>query len=291
MHMVVCVAACCASTQALDSLLAGGSDEPLAAACLAGVARTSLHLGDVRRGRQLAAQAASAALWKECAAILEAAHQLPEAADMYERAGLVEQAASIHIGCKNFAAAQPLMARVASAKVQQQYAKAKEAEGRPAEAVAAYEAAGARVVVCVGVLRRVQLLAWLVRCRSSWVGRRMLLCRLLCVQATWTLRCGCAWSSWATRRARARSRASRAARRPRRRSRGTASRAAPLAWLLSSCCCLGRWTRRLTWLPPRGRWIRLLGCWPTAPRCAQPAAAGSAGWRARWHAFIAAGGT
>ena len=49
---------------------------------------------------------------------------------MYERAGQYERAASIYIQTKNFAAATPLMAKVSSSKLQLQFAKAKEAEGR-----------------------------------------------------------------------------------------------------------------------------------------------------------------
>lgn len=137
--------------QALESVTASGSDLQLQQSCLAGVTRTTLQLGDLRAGRQLALQANSSALWKECGLILEQMHQMPEAAEMYERAGMVEKAASIHIASKNFAAAQPLMARVTSAKLQLQYAKAKESESRWADAAAAYEAAGEHrrvLVVC-----------------------------------------------------------------------------------------------------------------------------------------------
>lgn len=49
---------------------------------------------------------------------------------MYERAGQYERAASIYIQTKNFNAAAPLMARISSSKLQLQFAKAKEAEGR-----------------------------------------------------------------------------------------------------------------------------------------------------------------
>jgi WD repeat-containing protein 19 len=131
---------------------ASGSDPQLQHSCLAGVTRTTLQLGDLRAGRQLALQANSSGLWKECGLILEQMQQLPEAAEMYERAGMVEKAASIHIASKNFAAAQPLMAQVKSAKLQLQYAKAKESEGRWADAAAAYEAAGAYCCTAVAVL-------------------------------------------------------------------------------------------------------------------------------------------
>ena len=53
-----------------------------------------------------------------------------ESAEMYERAGQYERAASIYIQTKNFTAAAPLMAKVSSSKLQLQFAKSKEAEGR-----------------------------------------------------------------------------------------------------------------------------------------------------------------
>lgn len=90
-------------------------------------------------------------LWKACAAILEAAGHLPEAAGLYEKSGLSEKAATIHIMTKNFAAAAPLMAKVGSARLQLAFAKAKEAQGRWGEAAAAYEAAGVCACVCVYV--------------------------------------------------------------------------------------------------------------------------------------------
>lgn len=130
--------------QSLDSLAVSvGAPQPeLELACKAGIARTTLQLGDLRQGRQLAMQLNSVPLFKECALILEGLQQLTEAAEMYERAGQYERAASIYIQTKNFAAAAPLMARISSSKLQLQFAKAKEAEGRYADAAAAYEAAG-----------------------------------------------------------------------------------------------------------------------------------------------------
>lgn len=44
-------------------------------ACQAGLARCTLHMGDVRSGRQLALAVASPTLWRECALILEARGQ------------------------------------------------------------------------------------------------------------------------------------------------------------------------------------------------------------------------
>lgn len=56
--------------------------------------------------------------------------QMSEAAEMYERAGQFERACAIYIQAKNFNAAAPLMARISSSKLQLQFAKAKESEGR-----------------------------------------------------------------------------------------------------------------------------------------------------------------
>lgn len=128
--------------QAIESMAAGVEDRELEFACRCGIARTTLHMGDVRQGRSMALQLGSQQLFKECALILEGMQQLSEAAEMYERAGQYERAASIYIQTKNFNAAAPLMAKVSSSKLQLQFAKAKEAEGRYAEAAAAYEAAG-----------------------------------------------------------------------------------------------------------------------------------------------------
>lgn len=114
---------------------------------MAGMSRILLHLGDLRSGKALAQQLNSSSLWKECAAILEHMHQSQDAAEMYEQAGMPEKAAGIYIAARNWAAAAPLMARVTSAKLQLQYAKAKEGEGSYAEAVAAYEAAGRHVAL------------------------------------------------------------------------------------------------------------------------------------------------
>ncbi|KAK3240077.1 hypothetical protein CYMTET_50059, partial [Cymbomonas tetramitiformis] len=98
--------------------------------CHAGIARTTLHLGDIRRGRQLALDSDNLLLCRECAAILESMNQLQDAAELFERGGQYEKAASIYIQTKSFSLAQPLMAKISTPKLHVQYAKAKEAEGR-----------------------------------------------------------------------------------------------------------------------------------------------------------------
>lgn len=118
------------------------ADDPeIEGASQAGIARCALHMGDIRRGRQLALARNDASLFRECASILEGMNQMQDAAEMYERGGLFERAATIYIQNKSFAAVAPLMAKISSPKLHLQYAKAKEGEGKYADAAAAYEAA------------------------------------------------------------------------------------------------------------------------------------------------------
>ncbi|KAF5840991.1 hypothetical protein DUNSADRAFT_14848 [Dunaliella salina] len=132
--------------QALESLAVQTTPIPdaqaLSDSCKAGIARCLMQRGDLRQGRSIALQLKSQQLFKECAHILEGLSQYGDAAEMYERAGQYERAASIYIQTKNFAAATPLMARISSSKLQLQFAKAKEQEGKFSEAAAAFEAAG-----------------------------------------------------------------------------------------------------------------------------------------------------
>ena len=57
-------------------------------ACKGGIARMSIRMGDIRRGVNLALELASKTLCKECATILEAIKQFPEAAMLYEKVSL-----------------------------------------------------------------------------------------------------------------------------------------------------------------------------------------------------------
>ncbi|KAL0053124.1 hypothetical protein WJX82_001225 [Trebouxia sp. C0006] len=111
--------------------------------CQAGVARTSLHEGDTKQGRSIALRSNSPQLCKECAQILEAQEKLPDAAELYERAGMHEKAATIYIQGRAFGLAAPLMALIThNPKLQLEFARAKESQGEYAEAAVAYEAAG-----------------------------------------------------------------------------------------------------------------------------------------------------
>ena len=117
----------------------GAGDPRTVAACRAGIARTLLQTGDIRRGKQLALEG-STQLCRECAAVLEGIAQYADAAELYQKAGQLERAATLYISNKAFALAAPLMTKVATPKLHVLFARAKEAEGRFEEAAASYEA-------------------------------------------------------------------------------------------------------------------------------------------------------
>ncbi|XP_075260010.1 WD repeat-containing protein 19-like isoform X2 [Convolutriloba macropyga] len=110
-------------------------------ACAAGVARTAIRLGDIRRGIGIAHTHPSRLLKKECAAILEHMKQYIESAQLYEKAGFFEKAAIVYIKCKNWGKVGELLPHIASPKLHLQYAKAREAEGKYREAIQAYTSA------------------------------------------------------------------------------------------------------------------------------------------------------
>jgi WD repeat-containing protein 19 len=147
-----------------------------AAVCVAGIARMSLRLGDVRRGMRLAAESGDKGLCRDCAAILESLKQGADAAALYERGESFERATAIYISTKNFAAAAALLPRIAAPKLHAQYAKAKEAEGDFAEAARAYERArdGDSVVrLLLGPLRSSERALELVRASASASGAQL----------------------------------------------------------------------------------------------------------------------
>jgi WD repeat-containing protein 19 len=60
--------------------------------CMAGIARCTLRLGDLRRGISYVREANDRKLCRECAAILESMNQQSEAASLYEAGELYEKA-------------------------------------------------------------------------------------------------------------------------------------------------------------------------------------------------------
>jgi len=119
----------------------GRSHAELRKACTAGMTRMAFRNGDLRRGLALANESGDKALAAECAAILEGMKQYAEAAKLYSKAGLYDQAAHILIMTKNFAAVAPLMDKIKTPKLHAQYAKAREVAKDYVEAARAYERA------------------------------------------------------------------------------------------------------------------------------------------------------
>ena len=111
--------------------------------CRKGMVRTTLLTGDSARGVQLASEMVQKGLVDpgligECAVLLENMRQLNDAATLYERAEMYEKAVSIYMQIKDFVSAGRLMQYCNTPKLQLGYAKAKESEGKYAEAVVAY---------------------------------------------------------------------------------------------------------------------------------------------------------
>lgn len=107
--------------------------------CMAGIARTTLRLGDFRRGMRLAQESNDKQLCRECGTILNDMKQYADAAMLYEKGEQFEKAAQIYIMSKDLAKAQPLMSKVKTPKLHLQFAKAKEASGDYVAASDAYE--------------------------------------------------------------------------------------------------------------------------------------------------------
>ena len=80
-------------------------------------------------------------LAKECAEILEHTKQFSDAAALYEMGGYYDKAAYLYIKLKNWSKIGELLPNISSPKIQLQYAKAKEGDGKYRDAVAAYAAA------------------------------------------------------------------------------------------------------------------------------------------------------
>nr|CAD7586642.1 unnamed protein product [Timema genevievae] len=117
----------------------GSMEETHTIQCRAGVARTSIRCGDIRRGVTMAADASSSrTLKKECGDILENMKQLNDAAMLYEKGQYFDKAASTYIRLKNWVKVGELLHNITSSKIHLQYAKAKEADGKYQEAAEAY---------------------------------------------------------------------------------------------------------------------------------------------------------
>ncbi|XP_053681434.1 WD repeat-containing protein 19 [Anopheles nili] len=110
--------------------------------CKAGIARTSIKCGDVRRGLQLAVELNDKQLYNECGEAMIATGHLSEAATMLEKGESWDKAAEIFIQLKQWKKIDHILPHVVSLKLHATYAKAKEAEGQFADAITSYQIAG-----------------------------------------------------------------------------------------------------------------------------------------------------
>lgn len=107
----------------------------------AGIARMTLRLGNLQKGKNLALESDDKHLMRDCGLILESMNQYSDAAELYFRAECYEKAAAIYILTKNFQKAAPLMEKITTPKLHAQYAKAKEAEKQYEQAAVSYQRA------------------------------------------------------------------------------------------------------------------------------------------------------
>uniref|UniRef100_A0A1S4H4R9 Uncharacterized protein n=1 Tax=Anopheles gambiae TaxID=7165 RepID=A0A1S4H4R9_ANOGA len=110
--------------------------------CKAGIARTSIKCGDVRRGLQLALELNDKQLYNDCGEAMVAAGHMAEAASMLERGENWDKAAEIFINLKQWKKVDNILPNVVSLKLHAAYGKAKEAEGHYADAINSYQLAG-----------------------------------------------------------------------------------------------------------------------------------------------------
>ena len=96
--------------------------------CFAGISITSLKLGDISRGFTIAQDISDTQMVIEIAIVCENMNQTFEAAQLYEKSGLAEKAASLYIQLKMFKQVNPLMKKIKSPKLLILLAKAKESD-------------------------------------------------------------------------------------------------------------------------------------------------------------------
>jgi len=109
--------------------------------CMSGIARSTLRLGDLRRGVRLARESNDKKLCRECAAILADLKQYSEAASLYELGDQYEKATEIYIKTKDFTQASKIIGRVTLPKLHSLFGKACEQAEKYTEAAAAYKRA------------------------------------------------------------------------------------------------------------------------------------------------------
>jgi len=144
--------------------------------CLAGLARTLIRLGNIRKGLDIALKHPNQNLKKECAAILEQMRQFLESASLYEKSGNYDKAAAVYIRAKNWNKVGELLPKVTSLKIHLQYAKAKEQDRKYLEACDAYHRANEydhEVRVCLDHLKDAERAVRVVKASGSSEGAKM----------------------------------------------------------------------------------------------------------------------
>ncbi|CAJ1026228.1 WD domain, G-beta repeat, putative [Leishmania lindenbergi] len=107
--------------------------------CWQGAARCQIRTGNIADAMTIAKESTDLSFVKDCAKLCEDNHKHEEAAQLYEKAGDLERAATIYIErCKNLKAASRLLPLIKSRNIIGIYAHGKEADGAFAEAEKAY---------------------------------------------------------------------------------------------------------------------------------------------------------
>lgn len=110
--------------------------------CFAGLARTSIKCGDFNRGLSILSKLAdNIDLIIECAELLETSKQYGQAASLYEQANVIDKAALLYIKLKSWIKVEQLLPKITLPYIHLQYAKAKESDGRYADALKSYKIA------------------------------------------------------------------------------------------------------------------------------------------------------
>ncbi|XP_058458948.1 WD repeat-containing protein 19 isoform X2 [Malaya genurostris] len=110
--------------------------------CKSGISRTSIKCGDYRRGVQLALELDDKQLFNDCGNALMASGNFNEAAILLERGESWDKCCELYIHLKSWKKVDSVLPNITSLKLHAAYAKAKEAEGRYAEAINSYQVAG-----------------------------------------------------------------------------------------------------------------------------------------------------